>query len=132
MMSIFFSRLRVLAVPVLLGLGLAGFAATSGQAKTQDPTVCGVNATSNGSMMTLEAVFGSGADVTGSYQLNVNSSSGGGSSSVSQGGQFTAVANETTTVGQMSINDGSTYKVDFKVTIDGTEMDCSQVLPSRT
>jgi hypothetical protein len=132
MMSIFVSRLRILAVPVLLGLGLAGFAATSGQAKTQDPNVCGINATSNGGMTALQATFASDVAVDGSYQLKVVSSGPGGNSNISQGGQFTAAAHENLTLGQVSINDGSTYEIHFKVTVGGAEMDCSQTIPSRT
>jgi len=131
-MSIFVSRLSVIAVPVLLGLGVIGVAASGGMAKASDPAVCGINATSNGGMIALQAVFTSDADVTASYQFKVVSSGPGGHSTVSQGGLFSAVANQTQTVGQMSINDGSTYEVDFKVTVDGAEMDCSQTIPSRT
>jgi hypothetical protein len=131
-MSILVSRLRVIAVPVVLGLGLVATVASGGLAKSQEPAVCGINATSGGGMIALQAVFTSDADVTASYQFKVVSSGPGGNTTVSQGGQFAAVANQTKTVGQMSINDGSTYDVDFKVTVDGAEMDCSQTIPSRT
>ena len=131
-MSIFDSRLRIIAVPILLGLGLVGVAATSGQAKSQDPTVCGINATSNGGMIALQAAFTSDVAVNGSYQFQVVSSGPGGNSNISQGGAFAAPANETVTLGQVSINEGATYQVMFKVTADGMDMDCSQTMPSRT
>lgn len=131
-MSIFDSRLRIIAVPVLLGLGLVGVAASSGQAKSQDPTVCGINATSNGGMTALQAAFTSDVAVTGSYQFKVVSSGPGGSSNISQGGPFAAPANQTVTLGQVAINDGATYNVVFTVNANGVDLDCSQTVPSRT
>jgi hypothetical protein len=131
-MSIFDSRRRIIAVPILLALGLVGVAASSGQAKSQDPTVCGINATSNGGMIALQAAFTSDVAVNGSYQFQVISSGPGGNSNISQGGPFAAPANETVTLGQMSINDGSTYTIVFKVNANGVDLDCSQTIPSRT
>jgi hypothetical protein len=131
-MSIFDSRLRIIAVPILLGLGLVGAAATSGQAKGQDPTICGINATSNGGMTALQAAFTSNVDISGTYQFQVVSSGPGGNSNISQGGQFAAPANQTVTLGQVSINDGSNYQVQFRVTAGGVDLDCSQTIPSRT
>lgn len=131
-MSAFNLPLRLLAVPVLLGLGLVGVAANSGQATIADPLLCGVKATNNGNMIALQAAYTSDVAVSGSYQFKVTSSGPGGNSNISQGGQFTAAAHESLTLGQVSINDGSNYQVVFTVSANGVDLDCSQTAPSRT
>ena len=123
--------LRIIALPVLLGLGLAGFAVTGGQASVNAPTVCGINANSSGGMIALEAAFQSDVAVNGSYQFRVMSSGSGGSSNISQGGAFAAAANDLVKLGQVSINSGSTYQVEFTVNANGVDLDCSKDVAAR-
>lgn len=129
-MSKFDFRLRVIAIPVLLGLGLIGAAANASLAKSASPTLCGINAQSSGGMIALQAAFKSDVAVNGSYQLRIVTSGPGGNSNVSQGGGFSAAANDVVTLGQVSVNSGSTYQVDFKVNANGVDLDCSQEIAS--
>lgn len=115
----------------LLGFGLAAIAATSGIANASTTTDgCGfVTSTQNG-MLVIEGAVLSPVALDGSYQFSIQSSGGGGSNNISQGGHFTAAANQQTALGKVMINAGSNYKVDFKVTANGKTLDCDQEIAS--
>jgi hypothetical protein len=111
---------------VLLGIGLAAMAASSGMANSGASIQCGVVEGSQGGMLALEGTILSPVAVSGEYKFSMRSSSNGGSSNISQGGYFSVEANQATAVGKVLINAGSSYDIDFAVTIDGRKLDCSQ------
>lgn len=115
------------ASAIALGLALAGFAASAGLANSTAGAVqCGLATSSERGMMALEGTIISPVAISGEYRFAIRSSSNGGSSNVSQGGYFTASANQATPLGKVLINAGSTYSVDFAVTAGGKKIDCSQ------
>lgn len=115
----------------LLGLGLAALAATSGMANASTASdTCGVVTSTQNGMLVIEGAVLSSVALDGSYQFAIQSSGGGGSSNISQGGQFTAAANQQTALGKVMINAGSNYSVDFTVTANGKKLDCDQEVAS--
>jgi len=116
---------------ILLGLALAGFAASAGFANSADSAAqCGVATSSERGMLALEGTIQSPVALSGEYRFSIQSSSNGGSSSISQGGYFTANANEATPLGKVLINAGSTYDIVFDVTAGGKKIVCSQDIAS--
>jgi hypothetical protein len=115
----------------LFGLGLAALAATSGIANASAASdACGIVTSTQNGMLVIEGAVLSPVALDGSYQFAIQSSGGGGNSNISQGGQFTAAANQQTTLGKVMINAGSNYSVDFTVTANGKKLDCDQEVAS--
>jgi hypothetical protein len=124
-----------LGAAAVLGLGLATLAATSGIASAgttagagTSSTSCGVLTSTHNGMLVIQGSILSPVPLQGSYHFKVQSSGGGGNSNISQGGDFSAVANQQTTLGQVMINTGSKYQVDLDVTADGKRLDCDNAL----
>ncbi len=114
-----------------LGLITAALAASSGMANASGNSgTCGVVTSAQNGMLLIQGAVLSPVALDGSYQFSVQSSGGGGSSNVSQGGQFSAPANQETALGQVMINAGSNYKVVLDVTANGQKLDCDQELAS--
>lgn len=119
---------RRLGLVALAGLTLAGAAAPSGMAKANASSSiqCGVATSSQGAMMTMEGAILSPTKLTGEYSFRVRSQGKGGSSNISQGGMFSASANQVTTLGQVTVNAGAKVTIDFEITSDGHKLDCSK------
>ncbi|QDZ10791.1 curli-like amyloid fiber formation chaperone CsgH [Devosia ginsengisoli] len=116
---------------IALGLAVAAFAANAGLANSASgDTVCGIASSSERGMLALEGTIVSPVALSGEYRLAIRSSGGGGSSNISQGGYFTANANEATTLGKVLINAGSSYSIDFNVSAGGQKIDCDQDIAS--
>ena len=114
-----------IAVPAVALAIIAG-AATSGFANsTPRDLQCGIATTTKGGMLTIQGVVLSPADVGGEYSFSLRSRNGGSSSDNSQGGAFAARADTPTMVGQVSLNAGARYDLDFTVTVDGKRIDCN-------
>lgn len=131
------SMLRAVTVPAVLGLGLLALAVAAGQAETatgpaetKSPVTCGIDAVESGAMIAIDAAFRSDVATTGSYQFRVASSGPGGSSNISQGGNFEAGANDTVSLGKVTINKDAQYEIDFSVTANGVSLDCSKDIVS--
>lgn len=120
------------SVPLLIGLGLAGIAATTGLASAGDDDLrCDIVQAQQAGMRTITATVTSPRAVTGTYQLDIQTSRNGNTSSVNQGGMFAATAGETVTLGQMSIDAGARTSIDYAITIAGQTIVCSQSAPHR-
>jgi hypothetical protein len=116
---------------IALGLLVATLAASAGLANSAaNGTQCGIAASSERGMLALEGTILSPVALSGEYRFAIRSSSNGGSSNISQGGYFTANANEATPLGKVLINAGSNYSVDFDVTAGGKKIDCNQDIAS--
>ena len=116
---------------IALGLVMAGLAASSGFAKSaSDAVACGLTTGSEQGMLAIEGAILSPVALTGEYRFAVRSQSGGGSSNISQGGYFTANANEETALGKVLLNAGSTFDIAFTVTANGKTLTCDQDMTS--
>ena len=115
---------------IALGLAVAALAANAGLANSSAGTQCGIATSSERGMLALEGTILSPVALSGEYRFAIQSSSNGGSSNISQGGYFTANANEATPLGKVLINAGSNYSVVFDVTAGGHKIDCDQDIAS--
>ena len=116
---------------IALGLVVASLAASAGFANSAaGGTQCGIATSSQGGMLALEGTILSPVALSGEYRFAIQSSGGGGSSNISQGGYFTANANEATSLGKVLINAGSNYSIEFDVTAGGQKIDCDQDIAS--
>jgi hypothetical protein len=115
---------------IALGLVVATLAASAGLANSGATTQCGVATSTQGGMLALEGTILSPVALSGEYRFAIQSSGNGGSSNISQGGYFTANANEATPLGKVLINAGSNYNVVFDVTAGGKKIDCDQDIAS--
>ena len=115
---------------IALGLVVATLAASAGLANSTDTTQCGIATSSQNGMLALEGTILSPVALSGEYRFAIQSSGGGGSSNISQGGYFTANANEATPLGKVLINAGSNYNVVFDVTAGGKKIACDQDIAS--
>ena len=115
-----------LAMPALLGLALVGIAATTGFAGTNNagPVQCGIAEKTESGMLSIEGKMLSSVPVDGSYQFRVQAKGPGGSSQVSQGGAFTAAANDPVVLGRMTINSGANYDAELAITANGVAVTC--------
>jgi hypothetical protein len=116
---------------IALGLIIAAIAATAGMANSgtaSSGVECGISRTQQGGMHKLEATILSPKSVSGEYRLLIESRSNGGSSNISQGGEFVAQANQQTTLGSVTVNAGARSMVTFELTANGKKYDCSQDL----
>ncbi|SEP98764.1 hypothetical protein SAMN05428969_1423 [Devosia sp. YR412] len=118
---------------IALGLVIAAIAATSGLANSggSDTIQCGIAESHQNGMQALEGTLTSPVAVSGEYRFAIQSASNGGSSNISQGGFFSANANEITTLGKVMLNSGAKNTVVFDVTVDGKKIDCNQALTHR-
>ncbi|MDB5614587.1 MAG: hypothetical protein JWQ22_2240 [Devosia sp.] len=117
---------------VALGLVIAAIAATGGMANSgsANSVQCGIVETAQKGMLVLEGMLTSPVAISGEYRLAIRSSSNGGSSNISQGGYFTAKADEATSLGKVTLNTGSSYNVVFDVTANGKKIECDQDITS--
>ncbi|KQX39849.1 hypothetical protein ASD04_04135 [Devosia sp. Root436] len=115
---------------IAIGLVVATLAASAGLANSTSTAQCGLATSSERGMLALEGTIISPVAISGEYRLAIRSSGNGGSSNISQGGYFTANANEATPLGKVLINAGSSYSIDFDVTAGGATIDCDQDIAS--
>ena len=120
----------VLTLATLLGLGtltLAGAGATP----SPEGFSCGVASERQQGLLRVEGRLTSSDELSGDYRFTLQSKSGGGSSSISQGGGFTAPAGKETTLGSVTLNADASYQLSFTVSANGKSYDCSGDLPRR-
>jgi hypothetical protein len=115
------------AVPLALGLGMAGFAISAGQAESTDaPLRCEIEMSKQGGMVAMQGVVHSDVAVSGSYRFRVASAGSGGNSNISQGGGFSADANDPVTLGNVMLGGGGSYDASLEVTANGETIECSE------
>ena len=116
---------------IALGIAITAIAASAGMANPGTSSVqCGIAKTTQNGMLALEGTLTSPVAVSGEYRFAIQSSSNGGSSNISQGGYFTANANEPTSLGKVMLNAGASYNIVFDITAGGKNIDCNQELAS--
>lgn len=116
---------------IALGITIAAIAVSSGIASAGNSDVqCGIARTSQNGMLSLEGSLTSPVPLSGEYRFAIKSASNGGSSNISQGGHFTANANEKTTLGKVMLNSGASYDVVLDITANGKNIECNQDIAS--
>jgi hypothetical protein len=111
------------AVAAIVAIGFA----VNANAATAGDLACGVATKTQGGMLALEGTLISPTALSGEYRFSLKSSGGGGSSNISQGGQFSAAPNTEVSLGQVMVNAGANVSVDFTITAGGKTFDCSTI-----
>jgi hypothetical protein len=115
----------LLAIVSVVAAGVAANAHGTNQADL----ACGVSTQTERGMLVVEGVLQSPTALAGEYRFVLKSQGGGGSTNISQGGQFSAAAGTAVSLGRVMVNAGSAVDVDFTiVSADGKRLDCSNAL----
>lgn len=122
----------IAAAVALAGLIAAGAGVALAGKDSSGLLQCEIRDRIQGDMILLEPVLRSATQVNGSYSITVSGGSAGGSSNVSQGGDFAALPGRPTTLGQISLSAGGSYDVKLKVAAAGATIVCASQVPSRT
>ena len=122
-----YKRFAARAVPLALGLGLAGIAISAGQAEsTGGPVRCEILTDTQNGMVAMQGVIHTDAAISGSYRFRVASAGGGGNSNISQGGNFSAGPDDAVTLGQVMLGANAVYDASLEVTSNGATIKCAE------
>jgi len=120
-------RFAAAAVPLALGLGLTGFAISTGQAESTSESVrCEILTNTQNGMVAMQGVVHADSAISGSYRFRVASASGGGNSNISQGGHFSAGPNDAVTLGQVMLGANAAYDASLEVNANGATITCAE------
>jgi hypothetical protein len=127
-MSMKTKRFSLRAVPLLLGLGVAGLAMGAGAASSSDgPLRCEIKTGSMNGAIMLQGVIHADVPVSGSYRFKVASAGGAGNTNMSQGGYFTAAPGEDVMLGKVVLgNAGAIYDATLEIESDGMAVECEE------
>ena len=121
-------RARAGLVPLALAIGATGMALAAGAGDPPPEALsCEVQVTHQGGMIALEGVVHAPQAVQGSYRLRVSSTGRSGNADISQGGDFTAEAGGTVSLGRVTLaGDGTTHEASLQVTANGVTVECRE------
>lgn len=115
-----------LAVPLLLGLGLAGLSAGAGASPSgAGPLHCQINQTKSGGMVTLQGVVRSDVAATGTYRFRVVGRGSSGGANINQSGDFFVDPVSEAYLGQVSLGGSGIYDASLEVTANGLRATCT-------
>ncbi|MFD1744802.1 curli-like amyloid fiber formation chaperone CsgH [Rhizobium helianthi] len=106
-----------------------GLALAAGSAK--GPLRCELKVTNTGGMTMLQAFVVSDREVDGTYRLKVDGSGQGGTSTIQQGGPFSASSAKPTSLGSVSLGSGSAYDARLDITAGGKSVKCLETVAPR-
>ncbi|MBB3290206.1 MULTISPECIES: curli-like amyloid fiber formation chaperone CsgH [Rhizobium] len=120
--------------PITAAMMLAGLIAAGASAAVLDtdssgsaPIRCEIREKIQGDTIFLEPLVHSDREMSGTYSISVSGGGEGGSSNIQQGGEFSAVAGRTTSLGRISVSaGGALYDVKLKVTVPGGNVSCTK------
>ena len=116
------STLALTIAAGLLAAGVAGSASAAG-----DGVRCEIAVEKRSGGVTLEGFVDATSSISGSYELLVTKSGGGGSSNIRQGGDFSASSGARTPLGTVMLaGDGGSYTAKLKIMWDGKNGQCSE------
>jgi hypothetical protein len=125
--------LAAVALPLSLACG-AAFAGTGAGPSLEgpgEPVSCEIRVERQGNVVTLEGLVHADAPLAGSYRLQVSQGGSGGSSRISQGGDFEAAPGEPASLGTVSLASGGAYRASLEVRWQGGVTDCSTGTPGK-
>jgi len=126
--------LKILTVPLLLGIGGGTFAVKAGQtaADADAPLTCEISARLSGTSVSIHGIARADAPTEGIYRLNVKSVGGANRTDISQGGGFATDGNGEAVLGNVSLGGSATsYSVDMLVKAGGLEASCTGIVDPR-
>lgn len=114
----------VLILALATVAGTAAVTATSSTAAS-DGVRCEIAVKERSGRVSLESFVDTPSSISGSYELLVTKDGSGGSSNISQGGDFSAEAGARTQLGNVVLaGDSGTYSAKLKVTWNGKTASC--------
>ena len=123
--------LKILAIPVLLGIGGTSLAAQTGReiSQTDAPLSCELAATTDSGMFAIKGIVKADAPARGTYRLEVKSAGGSGHTNITQGGGFTTDSQGAAELGNVMLGgSGSSYVVKLMVEADTRSAECTDTL----
>ena len=123
-------------VPLALGLGVMVLVAqgeAGRQARAADsPLSCKIEVQQSGGSVQLQGVVYAAKAASGTYELEVIKSGGGGQSNISQDGEFEAAAGVPAKLGVVQLGgDAGSYHATLKLMANGTEVSCEKTAGTR-
>ena len=136
-----YRRLSKTMLSVLIGLSAGAMAVSAHQQANADPVngeivvantsivdkpvYCEIKASSANGLTSLEGVFHTNVALDGSYRFTVTSSGRAGNSNISQGGNFSAQADDALTLGRVMMGgQGAIYNASLVVTTSENTIVC--------
>lgn len=113
-----------LLVPALAGLGIAGAALASTGQSSDGPLRCEISSSVSGGMVSLQGVVESDAAVSGTYRFQVESVAGAGSSTIRQGGAFSAGPGAPAMLGRVMLGANGIYDAVLMLDTSGVSLEC--------
>lgn len=118
-------RLLTLAALALIPVGAMATMTTAGQASADK--LCTIEATREAGMIRLDAQVHANKALAGSYTLQIEKSGGGGTATISQGGEFDARPGQAVTLTSVSVDaKGTRYKAVLDVEAGGKSFRCTR------
>lgn len=119
---------------LLLGAGIASADPETGQlgqdenvAPATDPVYCEIRKDSERGTISLSGLVRSEIPASGTYELHVISSSGGGSMNIQQQGEFSVDPDHSQTLGMVRLGFGArNYDATLKLRIEGETITCTK------
>lgn len=120
------NSVSTLGLTIIAGLIAVG-AASSTTSAGSDGVRCEIAVEQQAGRITLEGFVDAASNVSGSYELLVSQSGGGGNSNIKQGGEFSAGAGSRTPLGTVVLGgDGGTYTAKLKIKWNGKSAECRE------
>jgi hypothetical protein len=116
-----------LALTIAAGLLAAGFASRTSSAASEGVR-CEIAVEEQAGRVMLEGFVDTASRISGSYELLVSKTGGGGSSDISQGGEFSADAGARTALGTVVLDGDGSYTAKLKIRWNGKTATCRESL----
>ncbi|MBJ7577115.1 hypothetical protein JHC09_04365 [Devosia sp. MC532] len=118
----------VIRIATLAVIGCVAASAFANQPPVSTGISCGIHASTERGMKSLEAVVYSLETISGEYRLSMKGSGGSGSTNINQGGGFTAPKAQTITMSKVTVSADAKLNIDFTITAKGVTYDCSNTI----
>ena len=116
-------QMALRALPVVLGLGVAGLAiAASPAASLAEPLRCAIHAETSAGMVALSGTVAADTEMSGSYRLTV----AGPATNISQGGAFTVVPGRIESLGHVMVSNNGGIDARLELQAGGTTVTCNE------
>ena len=112
-------------VVALAAVGTASYArSTDDVAGATRPVPCEVVSTAAGNGLALEAIYNAEGPANGTYRLSVKTVGGANSSTINQGGGFSAPGAGPISLSRVSVGNAPAYDIALTVEVDGVPHPC--------
>ncbi|MER8464881.1 curli-like amyloid fiber formation chaperone CsgH [Mesorhizobium sp. M1396] len=116
---------------VLISAGAMAAVATADQ--SLGPVRCEIRATSEGGMISLEALAHADKSVSGTYSFYVESAARTGGTNIKQDGAFSTAPGKPATLSAVTLDaKGGVYDARLELTVDGKSISCAERLGGAT